>query len=239
MWKCENLDFCAKIQWFPPGCDLTTISNISKIHNFYSENPDFWHGNSKLWWLKLSKSLSFSLGRTHLIFSNFLCILHLVKTRCQKGHYLDTGAKIHILSKNSNLQVLIFDKIPHFKNLIFHMIHITKISHLTKFNPIIHEIHIFQGSDFGILKQKMHIFVEFEKLRFWSLGFEILEKCEVLKQRINEDFRTLDEFWKKRFEIRFLSERSEPRLSKKMSNFIGNWKRWHWQTCQKSPYGHA
>ena len=63
---------------------------------------------------------------------------------------------------------------------------------MTKFNPIIHEIHIFQGSDFGILKQKSTFFMEFEKLRFWSLGFEILEKCEVLKQRINEDFRTLD-----------------------------------------------
>ena len=123
----------------------------------------------KVLMIKIVKKFEFfSLGRTHLIFSNFLCILHLVKTRCQKGHYLDTGAKIHILSKNSNLQVLIFDKIPHFKNLIFHMIHITKISYLTKFNPIIHEIHIFQGSDFGILKQKMHIFMEFEKLRFWS-----------------------------------------------------------------------
>ena len=212
--------FARKFNGKSPGCDLTTISNISKIPNFYSENPDFWHENSKFWWLKLSKSLSFFLLGGHISFlAIFFVFYTLSRHGVRKGITLTLGQKSTFYPKIQISKFSFLTKFHISKISFFTWFTLQKISHLTKFNPIIHEIHIFQGSDFGILKQKSTFFMEFEKLRFWSLGFEILEKCEVLKQRINEDFRTLDEFWKKRFEIRFLSERSEPRLSKKNEQF--------------------
>ena len=169
--------FARKFNGKSPGCDLTTISNISKIPNFYSENPDFWHENSKFWWLKLSKSLSFFLLGGHISFlAIFFVFYTLSRHGVRKGITLTLGKKkIHILSKSSNLQVLIFDKIPHFKNLIFHMIHITKNLTLDKIQPYYSRNSHFSRIRFWDFETKNAHFcgiwkIEILKFRIWDFG---------------------------------------------------------------------
>ena len=136
--------FARKFNGKSPGCDLTTISNISKIPNFYSENPDFWHENSKFWWLKLSKSLSFFLLGGHISFlAIFFVFYTLSRHGVRKGITLTLGQKSTFypkiqISKFSFLTKLTFQKSnfshdSHYKNLIFDKIHIYGTLLFTKF----------------------------------------------------------------------------------------------------------
>ena len=170
--------FARKFNGKSPGCDLTTISNISKIPNFYSENPDFWHGNSKLWWLKLSKSLSFSLGRTHLIFlaiffvsTYFTPCQDTVSERALPWHW---GKNPHFIQKfkspsshfwqNSTFQKSHFSHDSHYKNLT-----LDKIQPYYSRNPHFSRIRFWdfetKNAHFcGIWK------IEILKFRIWDFG---------------------------------------------------------------------
>ena len=145
--------FARKFNGKSPGCDLTTISNISKIPNFYSENPDFWHENSKFWWLKLSKSLSFFLLGGHISFlAIFFVFYTLSRHGVRKGITLTLGKKSSFYPK---IQISKFSFLTKF--------HISKISFFTWFT--LQKSHTWQNST--LLFTKFTFFKD-QILGFWN-----------------------------------------------------------------------
>ena len=159
--------FARKFNGKSPGCDLTTISNISKIPNFYSENPDFWHENSKFWWLKLSKSLSFFLLGGHISFlAIFFVFYTLSRHGVRKGITLTLGQKSTFYPK---IQISKFSFLTKF--------HISKISFFTWFT--LQKSHTWQNSTLLFTKST---FFKDQILGFWN------KKCTFLWNLKNWDF---------------------------------------------------